>query len=481
MKNYSIAQLRAALDEKKVSSIEVLDYFKQRVETIDPKINSFITKTYDEALQDAKHADDMIAKGAQSALTGIPIAHKDLYCTKGIKTTAASKMLENFISPYDATVVEKLRNAGTISLGKLNMDEFAMGATNRTSYFGTVHNPWNFDYVAGGSSGGSAAAVSAGLVLGATASDTGGSTRQPASFCNITGIKATYGRVSRYGMIPFSCSLDQAGVLAKSAEDCAYLLSAMSGYDDKDSTSYEAKPEDFSKALEQPMKGIKIGVPKEFLPSDLDSNVATVIQEALKVYESLGATLVDITLPNTKYVVPAYYIIAPAEASSNLACFDGVRYGYRCDDPKDLHDLYCRTRAEGFGEEVKKRIFMGTYALSAGYYDAYFVKAQQIRRLVAEDYQNALKEVDVIMGPTAPGLPYRQDSKGDTKEYLSDIFTVGANLAGLPAMSIPAGFAQNLPVGLQLIGRAYDEGRLLNFAHHYQKATDWHLKQPALD
>ncbi len=481
MKNYSIAQLRAALDEKKASSIEVLDYFKQRVETIDPKINSFITKTYDEALQDAKHADDMIAKGTQSALTGIPIAHKDLYCTKGIKTTAASKMLENFISPYDATVVEKLRNAGTISLGKLNMDEFAMGATNRTSYFGTVHNPWNFDYVAGGSSGGSAAAVSAGLVLGATASDTGGSTRQPASFCNITGIKATYGRVSRYGMIPFSCSLDQAGVLAKSAEDCAYLLSAMSGYDDKDSTSYEAKPEDFSKALEQPMKGIKIGVPKEFLPSDLDSNVATVIQEALKVYESLGATLVDITLPNTKYVVPAYYIIAPAEASSNLACFDGVRYGYRCDDPKDLHDLYCRTRAEGFGEEVKKRIFMGTYALSAGYYDAYFVKAQQIRRLVAEDYQNALKEVDVIMGPTAPGLPYRQDSKGDTKEYLSDIFTVGANLAGLPAMSIPAGFAQNLPIGLQLIGRAYDEGRLLNFAHHYQKATDWHLKQPALD
>lgn len=481
MKNYSIKELRQALDTKEVSSVEVLEHFKTEIETHDHKINSFITKTYDVALEQAKRADEAIAKGEQSQLTGIPIAHKDLYCTKGIKTTAASKMLENFVSPYDATVVEKLDQAGVMVLGKVNMDEFAMGGTNRTSYFGTVHNPWNVEHVAGGSSGGSAAAVSSGFVLAATASDTGGSTRQPASFCNLTGIKATYGRISRYGMIPFACSFDQAGVIAKTAEDCAYMFEAMAGHDAKDSTSHHVAVPKYSELLNQSIEGLRIGIPKEFLSPDLDPKIAAVIETALKQYEAMGATLVEVTLPNTDVVVPVYYTIAPAEASSNLACFDGVRYGYRCEDPKDLQDLYMRTRAEGFGEEVKKRIFMGTYALSASAYDAYYVKAQKVRRLVANDYNTALSQVDVMMGPTTPDLPFRQDSTGSSQVYLSDIFTVGANLAGLPAMSIPAGFVDGLPVGLQIIGRAFDEAKILNVAHAYQKETDWHTKLPKLD
>lgn len=481
MKNYSIKELRQALDTKEVSSVEVFEHFKTEIETHDAKINSFITKTYDQALAQAKKADEAIAKGEQKMLTGIPIAHKDLFCTKGVKTTAASKMLENFVSPYDATVVEKLDDAGAMVLGKLNMDEFAMGGTNRTSHFGTVHNPWNFDHVAGGSSGGSAAAVSSGFVLAATASDTGGSTRQPASFCNLTGIKATYGRISRWGMIPFACSFDQAGVIAKTAEDCAYMFESMAGYDAKDSTSHHIAVPKYSELLNQSVEGLRIGIPKEFLSPDLDPAIADVIQAALKQYEAMGATLVEVTLPNTDVVVPVYYTIAPAEASSNLACYDGVRYGYRCDNPKDLQDLYTRTRAEGFGNEVKKRIFMGTYALSASAYDAYYVKAQKVRRLVANDYNSVLSQVDVIMGPTAPELPFAQDSIGSTREYLSDIFTVGANLAGLPAMSIPAGFVNGLPVGLQIIGRAFDEGKILSVAHAYQKETDWHTQQPKFD
>lgn len=481
MKNYSIKALREALDTKEVSSVEVLEHFKTEIETHDQKINSFITKTYDHALAQAQKADEAIAKGEQKMLTGIPIAHKDLFCTKGIKTTAASKMLENFVSPYDATVVEKLDQAGVMVLGKVNMDEFAMGGSNRTSHFGTVHNPWNCDHVAGGSSGGSAAAVSAGFVLAATASDTGGSTRQPASFCNLTGIKATYGRISRWGMIPFACSFDQAGVIAKTAEDCAYMFEAMAGHDAKDSTSHHVAVPKYSNLLNQSIEGLRIGIPKEFLSKDLDPKIAAVIENALKQYEAMGATLVEVTLPNTDVVVPVYYTIAPAEASSNLACFDGVRYGHRCENPQDLQDLYMRSRAEGFGEEVKKRIFMGTYALSASAYDAYYVKAQKVRRLVANDYNSVLSQVDVIMGPTSPDLPFRQDSKGGTNEYLSDIFTVGANLAGLPAMSIPAGFVEGLPVGLQIIGRAFDEGKILNVAHAYQKETDWHTKLPTLD
>lgn len=481
MKNYSIKELRAALDTKEISSVEVVKHFSAEIDAHDPKTNSFITKTFDHALGQAKKADEAIAKGEQGMLTGVPIAHKDLYCTKGIKTTAASKMLENFVSPYDATVVENLNEAGTLMLGKLNMDEFAMGGTNRSSYFGTVHNPWNHDHVAGGSSGGSAAAVSAGFVLAATASDTGGSTRQPASFCNLTGIKATYGRISRYGMIPFACSFDQAGVIAKTAEDCAYMFEAMASYDAKDSTSHHAAVPKYSELLNQSIEGLRIGIPKEFLSSDLDPQIAEVIENALKQYEAMGATLIEVSLPNTENVIPVYYTIAPAEASSNLACFDGIRYGYRCEDPKDLQDLYMRTRAEGFGAEVKKRILMGTFALGASAYDAYYVKAQKVRRLIANDYNSALCQVDVIMGPTSPNLPFAQDSTGDTKEYLSDIFTVGANLAGLPAMSLPAGFVNNLPVGLQIIGRAFDDAKILNVAHAYQRETDWHTMQPKFE
>jgi aspartyl-tRNA(Asn)/glutamyl-tRNA(Gln) amidotransferase subunit A len=389
-------------------------------------------------------------------------------------------MLDKFISPYDATVVEKIADAGMVMLGKTNMDEFAMGSSNETSFYGAVKNPWDTDRVPGGSSGGSAAAVAARLAPIATGTDTGGSIRQPASLCNLTGLKPTYGRVSRYGMIAFASSLDQAGPMASSAEDAAYLMNAMSGFDQRDSTSVERDVPDYTATLNDSLEGLTIGLPKEYFSEGLDPQIAATVEAAIKTYESMGATLKEITLPNTHLAIPTYYVVAPAECSSNLSRMDGVRFGHRCEDPKDLMDLYTRSRGEGFGDEVKRRIMIGTYALSAGYYDAYYLKAQQCRRLISQDFQEAFKEVDVIMGPTAPGTAFKAGEKSDdpVSMYLEDLFTINTNLAGLPGMSIPAGFVNNLPVGLQIIGNYFDEARLLNVAHRYQQQTDWHTQMP---
>lgn len=414
-------------------------------------------------------------------MTGIPIAQKDIFCTEGIRTSCGSRMLDNFVAPYDATVVERLRQAGTVLLGKLNMDEFAMGSSNETSYYGPVRNPWDPDTVPGGSSGGSAAAVAARLIPGATGTDTGGSIRQPASFCGITGLKPTYGRVSRWGMIAFASSLDQGGPMARSAEDCALLLQAMAGFDPKDSTSVERPVPDYAAALEGELAGLRIGLPREFFGDGLDPDVARLIQDAVAEFEKLGAQVLDVSLPHMALSVPVYYVVAPAECSSNLARYDGVRFGYRCQDPKDLADLYLRSRGEGFGAEVKRRILIGTYALSAGYYDAYYLKAQQIRRLIRDDFQRAFAEVDVLMGPTSPTVAFRlgERSADPIAMYLSDIYTIAVNLAGLPALSIPVGFSRQLPVGLQIIGNYFDEARLLNVAHRYQQVADWHRQAPA--
>ncbi|GBU09317.1 glutamyl-tRNA(Gln) amidotransferase subunit A [Gammaproteobacteria bacterium] len=478
MKNQSIFTLSEQLSRKSISSVELTKYFLERIKKYNPSLNALITLTEDQALNKAAQADIRIACGNATALTGIAIAHKDLFCTEGVRTSCCSKMLDNFIAPYDAKIVSALDAAGAISLGKLNMDEFAMGASNETSFYGACFNPWDLKRVPGGSSGGSAAAVSAGLVMAATASDTGGSIRQPASFCGVTGIKPTYGRVSRYGMIAFASSLDQAGVIAKSAQDCALLLEVMAGFDEQDSTSMQKDVPAYSKMLNQSIQGLKIGVPKEFFSSDVDPDVSKIVMDALKELEKQGAILIEVSLPNTSLVIPAYYVIAPAEASSNLSRFDGVRYGFRCDNPKDLNDLYLRSRTTGFGDEVKRRIMIGTYALSAGFYDAYYLKAQQVRRKVYEDYQEVLKSVDVIAGPTATDTAPLLGMHGNNPKqaYLNDIFTIGANLAGLPAMSIPAGFSANLPVGLQLIGKAFDESCLLNLAHAYQQITNWHTQ-----
>ncbi len=476
----SLSELRGLLERREVSAIELARHFLARIEAYDGALNSFISVTEAEALEAARAADHRIAAGRAAPLTGIPLAHKDIFCTFGVKTSCGSRMLDNFIAPYDATLVERLRQAGTVMLGKLNMDEFAMGSTCETSHYGPTRNPWDAQAVPGGSSGGSAAALAARLIPAATGSDTGGSIRQPAAYCGITGLKPTYGRVSRYGMIAYASSLDQGGPMARSAEDCALLLQAMAGFDALDSTCSEQPVEDYTAGLDHDLRGLVIGLPREYFGEGLDAGVAQVIEEAIAEFRRLGAEVREVSLPNSELAIPAYYVIAPAEASSNLSRYDGVRFGHRCEAPKDLTDLYERSRSEGFGVEVKRRIMMGTYALSSGYYDAYYLKAQRIRRLIADDFRRALGEVDVLMGPVTPTVaPDLGASLQDPLAmYLSDIYTVPVNLAGLPAISIPAGFSRGRPVGLQIIGRAFDEARLLNIAHRFQQATDWHAKAP---
>ncbi len=481
MHNKTIAELSAGLKAGEFSSEEITRHFLGRIESLDSTYNSFVTVTADQAIEQAKAADARIAAGESGPLTGIPLGQKDIFCTKGVRTACGSKMLDKFISPYDANVIEKMSADGSVMLGKTNMDEFAMGSSNETSFYGPVRNPWDTDRVPGGSSGGSAAAVAARLVPGATGTDTGGSIRQPAALCSITGIKPTYGRVSRYGMIAFASSLDQAGAFARTAEDCALMLGSMAGFDERDSTSVDVPVPDYSATLNQDIKGLKIGLPKEYFAEGLDPAVEKVVRDALQSLVDLGAELIDISLPNSALSVPVYYVVAPAECSSNLSRMDGVRYGYRCEDPKDLDDLYTRSRGEGFGDEVKRRIMIGAYALSAGYYDAYYIKAQQLRRLIADDFKKAYEKVDVIMAPTAPTTAFKLGEKSDdpVSMYLSDIDTIAVNLAGIPAMSVPAGFVDGLPVGLQMIGNYFDEARLLNVAHQFQMATDWHKKAPS--
>ena len=478
----TIKQIQQGLAQKKFSSVEITQHYLDLIESHNPSINCFITVTDELALQQAKTADALIARGESRALTGIPVAHKDIYCTDGIRTSCASKMLDNFIAPYDATVIAKFKQDGAVMLGKTNMDEFAMGSSNENSFYGAVANPWNYERVPGGSSGGSAAAVAASLAPAATGTDTGGSIRQPAALCGISGIKPTYGRVSRYGMIAFGSSLDQGGPLARSAEDCAILLQTMAGFDPRDSTSIEQLVPDYSERLNEDISGLKIGLPEEYFAEGLDADVARVIEIAIDEYRRLGAEIVDIQLPNSKLSIPVYYVVSSSECSSNLSRFDGVRFGHRCNNPVDLEDLYKRSRDEGFGDEVKRRIMIGTYALSAGYYDAYYLKAQQLRRLIKQDYDRAFEKVDVILCPVTPEVAFKQGAKTDdpVSMYLQDIYTLALNLAGLPGMSIPAGFSQGLPVGMQLIGNYFDEPRLLNVAHQYQQVTDWHLQTPEL-
>ena len=482
MVDQSIASLAKKLRAKEISSVELTQDYLARIKQLDGQLNSFITVTDEVALAQAEAADKLIAAGSTSALAGIPIAHKDLFCTNGILTTCASKMLYNFVPPYESTVTGRMQASGAVTLGKTNMDEFAMGSSNENSHFGAVKNPWNLDKVPGGSSGGSAAAVAAGLCVAATGTDTGGSIRQPASFCGISGLKPTYGRVSRFGMIAYASSLDQAGPMARSAEDCAHILQSIAGFDANDSTCSDVATEDYTANLDSPLDGLTIGLPKEYFGDGLDNGVATVIQDAVKEFEKLGAKVKEISLPNLNLSIPSYYVIAPSEASSNLSRFDGVRYGYRCEEPKDLMDMYKRSRGEGFGKEVQKRIMVGTYALSEGYYDAYYLKAQRIRRLIKEDFVKAFEEVDVIMGPVAPTTAFGIGAKTDDPiaMYLEDIYTLSINLAGIPAMSIPAGFADGMPVGLQIMGNYFAEAKLLNVAHKFQQATDWHTKTPSL-
>lgn len=481
MHNKTIAELSQGLANGDYSSLEITQAYLDRIKRLDSTYNSFITVTEENALAAAKQADEQRAAGQAGDLTGIPIAQKDLFCTEGVRTTCASKILDNFIAPYDATIVSRLNEAGTVCVGKTNMDEFAMGSSNENSAYGAVKNPWDTTAVPGGSSGGSAAAVAARLVPGSTGSDTGGSIRQPAALCGVTGLKPTYGRVSRWGMIAYASSLDQAGPFARTAEDCALLLNAMAGFDPKDSTSIDQPVPDYRADLNNSLQGLRIGLPKEYFTDSLDSDVQQVIQNAIGEYEKLGATVKEVSLPRSELAIPAYYVIAPAEASSNLSRFDGVRFGHRCEDPQDLLDLYKRSRAEGFGREVKRRILAGTYALSEGYYDAYYLKAQRLRRMIKNDFMAALAEVDVIMGPTSPTPAFNIGEKsGDPMSmYLGDIYTISANLAGIPGISIPCGFANNRPVGLQIMGNYFEESRLLNAAHQFQQHTDWHQQAPA--
>ena len=477
----SLKDIAAALRAKRVSAVELATESLARIEAGNGRINAFVTTCRDSALKAAAEADARIAAGNAGPLTGIPLAHKDVFCTEGVLTTCGSKMLSNFVSPYDAHVVTLLKNAGAVMVGKTNMDEFAMGSSNENSHFGPTRNPWNLDCVPGGSSGGSAAAVAARMVPIATGTDTGGSVRQPASFCGVTGIKPTYGTVSRYGMIAYASSLDQGGAFARSAEDCALLLSAMTGHDPRDSTSLEREAEDYSRELGKPLAGLRIGLPKEFFADGMDDDVRAAVEAALAEYRKLGATTVEVSLPNARLAIPAYYVIAPAEASSNLSRFDGVRYGHRAAEYTDLNDMYCKSRAQGFGAEVKRRILVGTYVLSHGYYDAYYIKAQKLRRLIANDFAAAFQQCDVIAGPTAPTTAFGIGAKTDdpVQMYLGDIYTVAVNLAGLPGLSHPAGFGKGgLPVGLQLIGNYFGEARLLGVAHQFQQATDWHARAP---
>lgn len=481
MHNKTLSELSQALQSGETTSQALTEYFLNRIQQYDAQLNSFITVTPELALEQAKAADELITQGKAGKLAGIPMAHKDIFCTQNVRTSCASKMLDNFIAPYNACVVENLQKAGMVMLGKTNMDEFAMGSSNETSFYGTVKNPWNVETVPGGSSGGSAAAVAARLTPIATGTDTGGSIRQPAALCGITGMKPTYGLVSRYGMIAFASSLDQGGPMGQTAEDVALLLEAMSGFDERDSTSIDRPMTDLTTNLTNDIQGLKIGLPKDYFGEGLAPEVNAALQIAIKELEQLGVIFEEIELPNNKLAVPAYYIIAPAECSSNLSRFDGVRFGYRCDNPIDLVDMYKRSRGEGFGAEVKRRIMVGTYALSAGYYDAYYLKAQQIRHLISDDFKAAFKKVDVILGPTTPTPAFKIGEKTDdpVTMYLSDIYTIAVNLAGLPAMSLPAGFANQLPVGMQLIGNYFDEAKLLNVAHQYQQRTDWHRQLPA--
>ncbi len=481
MLDKTLAELAQGLATGEFSSVELTQSYLDRINTEDGALNSFITVTEAQALAQAEAADQRRAAGDAGPFTGLPIAHKDIFCTEGIRTSCGSRILDNFISPYNATVIDKFNRAGAVSLGKTNMDEFAMGSSNESSFYGPARNPWNTDCVPGGSSGGSAAAIAGGLVPGATGTDTGGSIRQPAALCGITGLKPTYGRVSRYGMIAYASSLDQGGPMARTAEDTALMLNVMAGFDPKDSTSLDQPVPDYTLKLNESLKGLKIGLPKEYFSDQIDPQIAAQVQAAIKEFEALGATVKEVSLPNSHLAIPAYYIIAPAEASSNLSRFDGVRYGYRCEDPADLEDMYKRSRGEGFGEEVKRRIMVGTYALSEGFYDAYYKKALQIRRLIQQDFVNALAEVDILMGPTTPHPAFKLGEKTSdpVAMYMEDIFTISLNLAGMPGMSIPCGFANGLPVGLQLIGNYFAEGRLLNAAHQFQQATDWHNQRPA--
>ena len=481
MHDKTLTELAAGLRAGDFSSEELTRACLDRIAGHDGTLNSFITVDEEHALAQARAADDRLRQGEAGPLTGIPVAQKDIFCTDGVLTTCASRMLENFVAPYNATVVEKFDAAGAVMIGKTNMDEFAMGSSNETSFYGPVRNPWNPETVPGGSSGGSAAAVAARLVPAATGTDTGGSIRQPAALCGVTGLKPTYGRVSRWGMIAFASSLDQGGPIARSAEDAALLLGVMAGFDERDSTSIDRPVPDYTATLNDDIRGLKIGLPKEYFGEGLESGVGQAVEAALDEYRRLGAEIVEISLPNTHLAVPAYYVVAPAECSSNLSRFDGVRFGHRCENPEDLEDLYKRSRGEGFGAEVKRRIMIGTYALSAGYYDAYYLKAQKVRRLIRDDFLRAFEQVDVIMGPTTPAPAFRLGEKTDDPitMYLSDIYTIAVNLAGLPGMSIPAGFVNGLPVGLQIIGNHFDEARLLNVAHRYQQVTDHHLQGPA--
>lgn len=482
MHTQTVAQLSRALQNREISSTELTRAFLQRIARLDGQLNSFITVDEESALAAAAQADQRLAAGDAPALAGIPIAHKDIFCTRGMRTSCGSRMLDNFVPPYDATLISHFHRDGAVILGKTNMDEFAMGSSNENSYYGPARNPWNTDLVPGGSSGGSAAAVAALLAPAATGTDTGGSIRQPAAFCGITGLKPTYGRVSRLGMVAFASSLDQAGPMAHTAQDCALLLNTMAGFDPLDSTSSQEPVSDYTADLDNPLAGLRIGLPREYFGDGLDAATGQAIDGALKVLEELGATLVEVSLPHSAMTIPTYYVVAPAEASTNLSRFDGVRYGHRCENPQDLHDLYTRSREEGFGDEVKRRILVGTYALSAGYYDAYYKKAQQVRRLIKQDFMDCFEQVDVIAGPTTPGPAFALGAKSDdpVAMYLEDVYTLAVNLAGLPGLSMPAGLVDGAPVGLQLIGRHFDESRLLNVAHQYQQQTDWHQLHPAL-
>ncbi|MGM0914026.1 MAG: Asp-tRNA(Asn)/Glu-tRNA(Gln) amidotransferase subunit GatA [Pseudomonadota bacterium] len=481
MHDKTLTELAASLAAGEFTSRELTEHLLGRIERLDGTLNSFITVTPEQALAAADAADAARARGEAGPLTGLPVAIKDLFCTDGVLTTAGSKMLENFVAPYDACVVERLKAAGTVSLGKANLDEFAMGSSNENSAFGAVKNPWDTSAVPGGSSGGSAAAVAAGLAPAAMGTDTGGSIRQPAAFCGITGLKPTYGRVSRWGIIAYASSLDQAGPMARTAEDCALLMNAIAGHDPRDSTCVARGVPDYREELNAPLAGLKIGLPREYFGDGLDPEVERAVREAVAVYESLGATVREVSLPHTHYAIPAYYVIAPAEASSNLSRYDGVRFGHRCENPSDLIDLYKRSRAEGFGEEVKRRILIGTHTLSEGFFDAYYKKAQQVRRLIRQDFLDAFEEVDVLMGPASPTPAFDLGAQKDpVSMYLQDIYTIAVNLAGIPGISVPAGFVGKRPVGLQILGTHFAEQRLLNVAHQFQQATDWHLRRPQL-
>lgn len=479
MHDKTVTQLAAALASGELSSRELTSHFLQRIEKADGQLNSFITVTAEQALSQAEAADKARADGKAGKLTGIPLALKDIFCTQGVKTSCGSKMLDNFIAPYDATVVEKLSAAGTISLGKTNMDEFAMGSSNENSHYGAVKNPWDLAAVPGGSSGGSAAAVAAGLVPAAMGTDTGGSIRQPAAFCGITGLKPTYGRVSRYGMIAYASSLDQGGPMARSAEDCARLMNVIAGADPRDSTSVVRGVPDYVEGLDYNLKGLKIGLPKEYFGEGLSEEVEASVRAAIKVFEDAGASVQEISLPHTHLAIPTYYVIAPAEASSNLSRYDGVRFGHRCKDPQDLEDLYKRTREEGFGDEVKRRIIIGTHTLSEGFFDAYYIKAQKVRRLIRQDFLDAFDQVDVLMGPAAPTPAFDLGAHKDPLSmYLQDLYTIAINLAGIPGISVPAGLAGKRPVGLQILGPHFGEQTLLGVAHQFQQITDWHRQRP---